>query len=380
MAELDTLVRSLASFRAERGLCVSLFLDLNPTTVPTARDLGSHVTSIVDQARRRVDELSDELDHDRRLAAREDLDEAASFLEGELDRSGAEGFALYLDSLDGVRHDVPLTTPVEDAARVSRTFGLAPLLESLERDRELILVAVGRERGTIWRSRDGDTDLVADLGTEIHRKHDQGGWSQARFQRSVEEEALDHFRAVADALGDVVRPGAGELVAIACVEEQRPTFEKLLHPHVRDSLLGWTTIEAHAGLAEFEPRVEGLLAARLQEEREELLGRWREELGQKSGRAAASWKEALAAAADGRIECALVDGRTARAWVCTTCDRGSLEAGNCQIDGTPLVEEPGGALEIVVRGTLANGGDVRTVERLDGGDVAVLFRYPLAVG
>ena len=111
MAHLDTLARSLAAFRADRGLCVSLFLDLDPSTVPTAKDLTSHVTSIVDDARRRVDDLADELDHDRRLAAREDLDEAESFLEEELDRSGAEGFALFVDSLDGVRHDVSLESP-----------------------------------------------------------------------------------------------------------------------------------------------------------------------------------------------------------------------------------------------------------------------------
>lgn len=378
MAQLDTLARSLAAFRAERGLCVSLFLDLDPGAVPTAKEMSSHVTSIVDDARRRLDELSGELDHDRRLAAREDLDEAASFLEDELDRSGAEGFALYVDGLDGVRHDVPLQTPVEDAARVSRTFALVPLLEALERDRELILAAVGRERGTIWRRRDGHTELVTDVSTEIQGRHDQGGWSQARFQRSVEDEALHHFRDVADSLADTIRPGAGQLLVVACVEEQRPTFERFLASHVREALLGWTNVEAHAGVDALEPEADRLLAGRLDDERDTLLERWREELGQDEGRAASSWKDAVGAAADGRIESALVDGRTVAAWVCPTCDRGSLEPGSCAIDGTPLVTEPGGALELLARGTLANGGEVRLCDPpvLDGTDgVAALFRY-----
>lgn len=381
MTQLDSLARSLATFRAERGVCVSLFLDLHPSTVPTPRDLSSHVTSIVDDARRRVDELSGELDHDRRLAAAHDLDEAESFLEEELDRSGADGYALYLDTLDGIRHDVRLETPVEDASRVSRTFALAPLLESLERDRELILAAVGRERGEIWRRRDGETEQVGDVGAEIQGQHEQGGWSQARFQRSVEEEALEHLREVAAALASTIRPGQGQLLVVACVEEQRPVFEDLLAPHVEDALIGWATIEAHAGVEALEAEAEPLLTKRLETEREALLERWRENRGQRDGRAGVSWEDAVGAAADGRIEAALVDGSTTAAWVCPTCDRGSLEPGNCEIDGTPLVEEPGGALELVVRGTLANGGQVRLVDRtaLDGAHgVAALFRYAVA--
>ena len=116
------------------------------------------------------------------------------------------------------------------------------------------------------------------------------------------------------------------------------------------------------------------------EERESLLERWGEEVGQASGRAAGSWEDAIGAAADGRIESALVDGRNVAAWVCPTCDRGSVEGGECPFDGTPLVDEPGGALELVVRGTLVNGGDVRFTgdSKLDGTQgVAALYRYAI---
>jgi peptide chain release factor subunit 1 len=380
VAEIAALARSLSTFRPERGLCISLFLELDASTVPTAKDLSSHVTSVVDDARRRVDELSGDLDHDRAIAAREDLDAAETFLEDDLDRSGAGGFALYVDGLDGVRHDVRLPKRVEDAAEVGHRFVLAPLLASLERERELVLAAVGRERGTLWRSRNGRAELVSDLTSEVHRQHDQGGWSQARFQRSVEEEALDHFREVADALGRTIRPGGGQLLVVACVEEQRPVLEELLQSHVREALIGWTTVEAHAGVEALQPEAERLLDEHLRRERDALLDRWREERGQASGRAAWSWKDAVDAAADGRIEAALVDGRTVEAWVCASCDRGSLQPGQCPLDGTPLVEEPGGALELVVRGTLAGGGEVRVVDREsleETEGVAALFRYAI---
>jgi len=382
MAQLETrlesLARSLASFRPERGVCISLFLDLDPRVVPTAKDLSSRVRSIVDDARRRVDELSDRLAHEEEIGAREDLDRAETFLAEDLDRSGAAGFALYVSGLGGAWHEVPLATPVRDAAHVGRTFVLAPLLESLERDRALILASVGRERGTVWRTRNGRTELLEDRTEEIGRRHDQGGWSQARFQRSVDEDALDHFREVADILARTIQPGSGALLLVACVEEQRPTFEELLAPHVRESLLGWTNVEAHAGEDALEPEAQRLLAARLESERASLLERWREARAY-SDRATASWAEALEAAADAAVDAALVDGRSPDAWVCPACYRGSLTPGTCPLDGTQLVVAPGGALELVIRGTIANAGQIRRVDTLaETEGIAALLRFPVS--
>jgi peptide chain release factor subunit 1 len=374
---LDSLARSLASFRPERGLRISLFLDLDPSVVPTAKDLSSHVRSIVDDARRRVDELSDGLAHEEGVGARDDLERAQTFLEEDLDRSGAAGFALYASGLDGAWYEVPLATAVRDDAHVGPIFVLAPLLESLEGDRELILAAVGRERGTVWRTRNGRTELLEDRTEEIGRRHDQGGWSQARFQRSVDEDALDHFRDVAGILAHTIQPGSGALLLVACVEEQRAKFEELLVPHVREALLGWTTIEAHAGEDALEPEAQRLLAARLESERAGLLERWRE-VRANGDRATASWAEALEAAADGAVDAALVDGRSPEAWVCPVCGRGSLQSGSCPLDGTELVAAPGGALEVVIRGTLANAGQIRRVDTLaETEGIAALLRFPV---
>jgi peptide chain release factor subunit 1 len=374
---LDPLARSLADQRAHRGLFISLFLDLDAKTVPTVKDLSSHVGSLLDAARREVERLASGLAHDEVTSAREDLDAAERYFEDDFDRSGAAGFALYVAGLDGVRHEVRLSRPVRDAARIGRAFALAPLLPSLERERELVLAAVGRERGTIWRTRDAWTELVEDRTEEIHRRHDQGGWSQARYQRSIDKDALDHLRSVADALADTIHEGDDTLLVVACVEEQRPIFDELLVPHVREALIGWATVEAHADEHALKRDAERLLDARLRSEREGLLDRWRTARAH-GERAIAGWAEALEAAADGAVDVALLDGRTVDARLCPACGRGSLTAGSCPLDGTELVEEPGGALELVVRGTLAHGGQARVVDALPETEgVAALLRFPV---
>ena len=41
---------------------------------------------------------------------------------------------------------------------------------------------------------------VEDVRDDVHGRHHQGGWSQARFQRSIEREADDHIRTTAEVL------------------------------------------------------------------------------------------------------------------------------------------------------------------------------------
>ena len=373
---LGSVARSLVGFRAERGLGISIFLSLDPATVPTAKDVRSHVTSLVDDARRQVVELTADLDHEEMIGARDDLDAAETYLAEELDRSGARGVALYLAGPDGFRQELRLATAVEDKAFVGRMFALLPLLDSLERDREIVLAAIGRERGTLWRTRGGRTELLEDRTEEIARRHDQGGWSQARFQRSIDNDARAHFREVADLMSHTVEPGSGTLVVIACVEEQRPELEQLLEPHVREALLGWTTVEAHAGPEALEPEAARLLEEHLERERATLLDRFG--VARRDGLGTGSWDVALEAATAGGIEAVLVDGRSPEAWVCPQCGRGALAPGACPLDGTSFHEEPGHALELVVRGTLAHGGEVRRVERLDEPEgVAAILRFPV---
>jgi peptide chain release factor subunit 1 len=372
VARLDAArVRALATYRAARPAAISCYLDLDPSIVPTASELATHVTSIVDDLRRRSE-------HDTQL--RRDADAIASFLESDLERTGAHGLALFVSGADDRWSEIRLPRRLDDGLHIGRTFVVAPLLEFVERDRELIVAAVGRDRGTLWRLRDGEIGALEDLSRDGQGQHDQGGWSQARYQRARGEEARDHMQAVADEISRRIRQGSDTLLAVACAEEQRATFEEMLRPHVRTALVGFLELEKQDDAHALAPEAGRLLQARLAGERAELLERWREELGQGSGRAADSWDDALTAAWDGRVEAVLVDGRTADGYECTKCGRGYAQPGSCELDGTELQRALGGALELAVRGTLAHGGTVRCMAsgELDGPPVAALLRYATA--
>jgi peptide chain release factor subunit 1 len=369
MARLDAdLVRVLAAYRAARPSAISCYLDLDPSTVPTAGELATKVTSIVRELRRQTE-------NDTQLRA--DADRVASFLENDLDRTGTHGLALFVASADDHWSEVRLQESAGESVQVGHTFVIAPLLALLERDRDVIIAAVGRDRGTLWGLRDGEISAIGDLSRDGQGQHDQGGWSQARFQRARDEEARAHMHAVADDLASRIREGSNTLLVVACADEQRAAFEGMLQPHVRAALTGFIKLQKQDDAGELAPAAEQLLDAELAGERAELLARWREELGQGSGRAAESWEDVLRAAWDGRVETVLVDGRTTEGYECAACGRGHAQPGRCELDGNELEPALGGALELVVRGTLAHGGTVRSMTsgELDESPVAALLRY-----
>ena len=362
------LIRELSTYRASRPAAISCYLDLDPSNVPTASELATHVTSVVGDIHRQVE-------NDSRLRA--DADRVASFLENDLDRTGAHGLALFVSGEDDYWSEVRLPRNVDEGVHVGHTFVVAPLLEALERDREVIVAAVGRDRGALWLLRDGEIRELEDLSRDGQGQHDQGGWSQARYQRARDEEARKHMQSVADDIGARIREGSSTLLVVACAEDQQAAFEEMLHPHVRSALVGFIELQKQDAAEELAPEAALLLEARLAEERADLLARWREEVGQRSGRAAESWEDVVRAAWDGRVETVLVDGRTRAAYECAECGRGHLEAGSCELDGSDLEPALGGALELVVRGVLLHGGTIRHVERgeLAGSPVAALLRY-----
>jgi peptide chain release factor subunit 1 len=372
-------LRELAAFRAARGCAVSLYVGLDPSIVPTAGDLASHTRSLLARAERQMDEQHDALSHTERKALASDLERIASWFENEFSREGVRGVAVFAAELDNLFRPLLLPWPVEDDARIAQQLYLAPLVRGIGRDDGALVAYVGRERGDVYRLRGGRLTPVADETTGVPGRHDQGGWSQARYERHIETIVDRHLREVADALDRCVRGLRTARVVLVGPEETRSGFESLLSSNVRAALLGWAAAEAHAGaprlLEAARPLLEGWRAGRV----DELLTRWREEAAV-SGRAATGWEETLQAASDGRVELLLVqEGADRAAFVCPACGRAQAQDGSCPLDGTTMQPADTG-LDLAVHQTLTHGGTVEVIgeEHRDlepVGGVAALLRF-----
>src|ERR671935_43997 len=223
--------------------------------------------------------------------------------------------------------------------------------------------------------------LLEELANEFDEtpgRHDQGGWSQARYQRHIEKLVQDHLRDVAATLQRLLRRLRRPRVVVVASEETRAELEEELSSEVKEAIIGWAAAEAHATPTQLLQTVEPLLERWRAEQEASAVERWREAAG-RNGRAASGWAQTLEAASDGRVELLLFhDGTDHRAWECPACDRVAAEAGTCPLDGTQMEENRDG-LDLAVHQTLAHGGTVWALRQRNDLDpvegIGAVLRY-----
>jgi peptide chain release factor subunit 1 len=360
MADTLTLgrLRDLARYRPRNGYAISLYVDLDPTDTPTPDVADARVNSLLSDVSKRIDAKRSELSHEERKALERDLERIRAFYDGEFSREGARGSAVFVSG--DYWSTVSLADPVPDAVDLGRAFNIGPLASHVGRGDGALVAFVGRERGQLFRLVGGRLQEVVDRTEEQPGRHDQGGWSQARYQRHIENLVAEHLREVASELDQVVRNLEAPKVVVVGSDETRAEFLETLPHEVKSVLVGSVEAEAHADGNELLAVVQPLLEeARIADERA-ALERWRERAG-KNGRAASGWAETLTAASDARVELLLYgEGANTPAYECRQCGRASLEGGECPLDGSPLERRESG-FDLAVRQTLLNGGSLLAV-------------------
>jgi peptide chain release factor subunit 1 len=318
------------------------------------------------------------LTHDQRVALTSDFERIRSFYENEFERDGAHGLAIFSSGLDNIWRTLPLTEAVQDQVKVSSTLYLAPLVPLVGRGEGALVVVVGRERGHFYRLRGGRLEDLADHTEEQPGRHDQGGLSQARYQRHIETKVREHLHEVAQALDRLVRQLRDVHVVVISSEETRAEFDDLLTHEAKAAVIGWTAAEAHATPSELLQLAVPVLDRYRAERETDVVARWEEEAG-RNGRAAAGWEQTLEAASDARIDLLLFqDGVDHEAFRCPRCGRVAVGGGTCPLDGTSM-EASSDGLDLAVHQTLLHGGRVWAVRhRQDLGPVegiGALLRY-----
>ena len=369
-------LRQLAGFRAEKGCAISLFVDLDPSVSPTAADAQTRIHSLLDEGEKRSDNTNQT--HEQRLGLKADFARIREFFAEEFERDGTRGYAVFCAGLDNLWQTVALSESVPDEIKVSRDLYLAPLVPLVGRGDGAVVAVVSREQGRLYRLRAGRLDEVANLFEEQPRRHDQGGWSQSRMQRHVDELARDHLKTVADELETQLRRLQYPRVVVICPEELKSDFADALAGDARGAVVGWTTAEAHANPTELLETALPVLETWREQQEADAVERWKEEAG-RNGRAASGWEETLEAASDARVECLLFhEGVEHAAHLCPECGRVSIAGGRCPLDGTETEERSEG-LDLAVHQVLAHGGQVLALRHrrdLDPvGGIGALLRF-----
>lgn len=349
-----SLLRELAGFRAEKGCAISLCLNLDPSDVPTAGDAQTRMNAMLHAAERT--ERTD-LTHEQRAALKSDFERIATWFDDEFERDGSQGLAVFAAGLDNFWRTLGLPEPVRDSAKVSSDFYVSPLVSLVSRGDGTIVAVVGREQGQLYRLRAGRLEEIAEHYDEQPGQHDQGGWSQGRYQRHIEKLVQEHLKGVAQELDRSKRQLRAPKIVLVCSEDMRSEFTDALSAEVRESLVGWTQAQAQASPGAILQAVTPVLEEAESKDEAAVIERWREEAG-RNARAASGWEQTLEASSDARVELLLFqEGADRPAYRCPACGRAAVSEGSCPLDGTRL-EPTDSGLDLAVHQTLAHGGAV----------------------
>jgi peptide chain release factor subunit 1 len=354
---------------------LSLYLDLDPSQLATPPARATAARSLLDAADRKVREHH-ALEHDDRQDLDASLARARELLSGDLTLDGAHSVALFLCRREGLDEAIKLPRSVPSRVAVDRSPCVGPLAGLERRERWCVTLVSRRDARVLRGSPDGLREVVS-IHDDVPGQHDQGGWSQSRYQRSIEKDVADHLKRAGDRLLRHYKRQPFERLVVGGPREVVAAFESGLHSYLADRLAGRIEVDVEAATPDaILARTRELFEA--EEERREADAIGRLDAGT---RAVAGLEQVLPALNERRVEGLLLDpGFDSPGALCPDC--GLLwpaETGRCPADGAAL-EVRDDISEHAIELALLQSADVlpmrRHAEELSArGGIAALLRF-----
>jgi hypothetical protein len=298
-------LRALAAVHPDQGRVLSVFLNLDPTQFATAAARSSAITSVMTDAAHKVEE-SDGLTHDERMELRDDVERVRDVLLGsDIAANGTRAVAVYACAAEDLLEVVRLRRPVDNRVVLDRTACVEPLIVQGTDERGMVLLSNRRAARLFFGPGDAleETDRFVD---DVHQQHDQGGWSQLNYQRSVEKEVRDHLQNTADLAFDLYKKRGADRVLIGAPEELLGDFKGKLHPYLRERIAGKINVDIeNASLEDVCTAAGAAIEAHTRRCEREALDRLAEGVG-RGGRGAAGIDEVLDALNQARVDTLLI--------------------------------------------------------------------------
>jgi len=305
VSDVDTnLLRRLADFEAPEGAKVlSLYLNLDPSELATGEARATAITSLLDEAGRLVDDAED-LSHDERTALREDVERLRSDLTPDTLPQGAHALAIFVCGPAGLDATLRLPRPVDQRVEIGDGPHIEPLVTLAGRDTVAIILVDRREGRVLVGTRD-HLEEVADLHDDSKNQHSAGGWSQGRYERSVDQEAKEHIQRVTSFLARRHSRSPFDHLLVVAPDEVIHGVEEQLTGKLREIYAGRVsapTSHDQASADDIREAASERLAELDREREREALDALASGLGSPDGNAAAGLADVLEALNEYRVE------------------------------------------------------------------------------
>jgi peptide chain release factor subunit 1 len=365
----------LVNFNANGQAVLSVYLDLSPDR----QVQRSYQVIFQDLAR----QCEAELDHDEAKAFRAEAEKISDFLEDDL-REG-KGVALFSCAARDFWRVYFVPVAFQDEIFYGGTPWLRPLVGMMDDYGRYAIALVDKEKARIISVNLGQIEDEQDITDDVPGKHDQGGWSQANYQRHHENAVHQHLKNVCIALDATLEVRPFERLVLAGPDEALVELERMLTRPLQERLVGTCPGELFASTADVVERANEIVVHAEREKEAGVVDQIIEFSGAR-GRATLNLPPTLDALFNGQVDLLVVaDDAQAPGGECPACGR--MVAGGrptCPACGSPM-DPVDDIVGLAMTRTLGQSGRVEVVRgaaatrlHAESDGVGALLRYTIA--
>lgn len=356
-------LQELMDFRSEGAPVLSLYLNVDPTQ--HTKDEYKLILKGL------LKEVADE-------ASPRDIAEVERYFDFQYDWQG-RGVAIFSCMEEGFWRAYSLAVPVKNHVFVADRPYIKPFTDVLDAYGRYGVVLVDREGARLFLFQLGELREASGTFSEGLKRHKQGGWAQARYQRHVDELAQQNLRRAAELTAEFCRKTGCDRLILGGTEDNLAQFKGMLPKALQEQVVGSFSIDITAPEAEVLARSLEVIREAEKRREEELVERM-VTAAAKGGAGVIGLADTLGAVYEGRVHILLVaEGYRAEGYLCSQCGYiAAQEKEKCPFCGGE-VERIDDAVDLIVRRVLDSGGQVEVVEDSPAlkraGSIGAILRY-----
>jgi len=179
----------------------------------------------------------------------EDVQKILNFVKMEF-KGKAKGLAIFSSKKAGLWQVYRLPVTMPDRCVINHSPFVLPMLRIVDESRRFCVVVTDTEKARLFTMYLGEIIERSEIFDVVPGWHKQGGWSQARFQRHIEDLVNRHLKHVADTIFDLHKSeGFGHLV-VGGSQEVRTRLFQILHSYLQKIIAGYMNVDATSSTEE----------------------------------------------------------------------------------------------------------------------------------
>ena len=295
---------------------------------------------------------------------RRDSEEIQRYVDGVIHRTydeGVNGIAIFTCSGIDAFTIFRSTISFDNQLLISSKPSLRQLVQLSDEYRSAITVMVDTDRAKIFEMSLGEIHLESQIESYVPGRHEQGGWSQMRFQRHIREHMHQHHKGVAEQLVKLFDDERCENILLIGQDHILATFRALLPERVRERIRGELSAEFEEEPSSLAQKVMEYLHAEYLKKKDSII----EEVIETAlarGPATVGLRDTIEAINRGQVHRLILDRDLNRqGWQCTKClALGEITSLSCpfcnsSIETVDLAEE-------MIRSVINRDGEVDMVK------------------